>query len=216
MAGAGYQVSKLFSIPAAAVNPINGPTVTQLGTGGTVPAGTYYVKYTWVTATGETIPCAQEPTVTTTGSTSTITVSLPGLPNSPVTITGANVYIGITVAGTESFQGYAAIGSSFVLTTPITQGKPLPSYNTTSYTDITTSALGLPDGSEFIIHNLFYNSGVAFGVADGTNVVVFDGDTSTGARTGLALHCSTAKWLRVFNTSPITSLQAGVGGIQTV
>jgi PKD domain len=52
------------------------PTVTTNATGGTVASGRYEVEVTYVTASGETAASAQQ-TVTTSGSTSTITVQSP-------------------------------------------------------------------------------------------------------------------------------------------
>lgn len=51
---------------------------SSAATGGTVAAGTYYFKCTWVNAAGESYTSA-ETSVTTTGSTSTITLTAPGI-----------------------------------------------------------------------------------------------------------------------------------------
>lgn len=51
--------------------------VSTNATGGTIAAGTYYFKCTWVNPAGETYT-SPENSVTTTGSTSTITVTAPG------------------------------------------------------------------------------------------------------------------------------------------
>jgi hypothetical protein len=218
MAGAGYQVGKGFSIPASAINPvsaINNASLSTATTGGTVAGNTtYYFKYTMYTANGETLPHSSEASifVPNTTNTNTITLTLPGLPNSPITIVGFNVYVG-TSSGNESYQG-STTGSSFTLTS-FTQGRPLPAYNTTSYVDVNPSALGAGI-TEFILHNVCYNAPMSLAMWDGTTLVPFDSDSGAGARMGMALHCNASQWLRVYNGSATNSLQFSVGGIQTV
>lgn len=65
-------------------------------TGGTVAAGTYYYKVTALTALGETTGSNEE-SITTTGSTSTVTLNWNSVPNA----TGYNLYRG-TAAGSEN------------------------------------------------------------------------------------------------------------------
>lgn len=213
MAGAGYMVGKGFVVPAALANPTVAPTsFTNAATGGTVAAGTYYAKYTWVNASGETIPCTQELSTTTSGTTSTLTVTVPTF---PAGVTSANVYVGIT-AGGESLQGnVSTTGGSLTISAPLVAGKPLPIYNSTSYQDINPSVLSLSAGSEFDIHNLYYNAPYAIGTWDGTTSVIFDGDTGVGARMGVLYHCNGTQWMRVYNQSSNSTLQISFDGVQT-
>lgn len=84
------QGSQLLMVPPA-------PVVSTSASGGSIGAGTYWVQVTATNAQGETLPSALPSTstgptavVTTTGSTSTITITLFTVPNA----TGYNVYIG--------------------------------------------------------------------------------------------------------------------------
>ena len=84
------QGSTLLMVPPA-------PVVSTAATGGTVAAGTYWVQVTAVNAQGETLPSALPASssgttavVTTTGSTSTISITLFTVPNAA----SYNVYIG--------------------------------------------------------------------------------------------------------------------------
>lgn len=212
MAGVGYMVGKSFTVPAAVANPTQDPTLSSAATGGTVPANTYYFRYTWVTANGETSPNTNEKTVAVTGSTNTLTI---GVPSFPTGVTSANVYVSSS-AGAESYQGnIAASGGSLTITAPITIGKPLPSVNTTSYQEINPSVLSLTGGSEFDVHNVYYNASVAFGTWDGTTSVVFDSDGGAGARMGILYHCNANQWIRLYNTSATNTLQLSFDGVQT-
>jgi len=99
------------------------PVPTPAGTGGTVAAGTYLVAVTYVNAYGETLASGTG-SVTTTGSTSTISTPSPpaagtGLPG---IATGWNCYIS-QAAGSVCYKQNStptAIGSPFVLTAPPT------------------------------------------------------------------------------------------------
>jgi hypothetical protein len=98
------------------------PTVTNAATGGTVLAGVYGVKVSYVNALGETIPSAVG-TTTTTGSTSTITIA----PPQPVGgSTGWYAYVsqaGGSVYKRQQTPGSpTAFGTSLVLTAPPSAG----------------------------------------------------------------------------------------------
>lgn len=67
------------------------PTLATATTGGTLAAGTYWVKVSWLLASGETVPGVVASQVTT-GSTSTITVTAPAAPAGAV---GFYVYCGL-------------------------------------------------------------------------------------------------------------------------
>jgi hypothetical protein len=100
------------------------PTVTAASTGGTVAAGTYQVEVTYVTAGGEFLPSVPQ-TVTTTGSTSTITIESPPAANGA---TGWYAYV--TQPGKTTFERQqgspTAIGSSFTLSAPPAAGAAPP------------------------------------------------------------------------------------------
>jgi hypothetical protein len=102
------------------------PTVNNSGSGGTVLAGTYQVKITYVNQYGETLPSSATST-TTTGSTSTITVVTPG---SWTNATGYYVYC--TQAGGAAFTRQQPPGSptqlgvNFVISAPPSSGGANP------------------------------------------------------------------------------------------
>jgi hypothetical protein len=141
-----------LTVPAA-------PTVSQVGTGGTVAAGTYYFVITYTNSYGETIGSAQS-TVTTTGATSTITVT------SPAVLTGATgwkAYGGTNNGGPYFAQGGTnSIGSNLVLTTtPTGSGANPPTSNSSGAADTwTLSALtdGLGRSVPFRRIRIFYLS----------------------------------------------------------
>jgi lysophospholipase L1-like esterase len=82
-------------------NPTTPPAIATATSGGTVPAGTYYVKYTWISSSGGETAASSEASVTTTGSTSTITVTVPSL---PAGCSQTNIYISSS-SGSETYQG---------------------------------------------------------------------------------------------------------------
>jgi hypothetical protein len=101
----------LCSANAGLTPPV--PAVSVAGTGGNIPAGTYQVVTTYITTSGENLPSAPS-TVTTTGSTSTLTVSSP-TPQSNVT--GWYVYVAPAGGGAYVRQGSAnTIGAPASLT----------------------------------------------------------------------------------------------------
>jgi PKD domain len=103
------------------------PTPSTSTTGGTIPADTYRVEVTYITATGESLPSAPK-TVTTTGTTSTITIDSP--PSAPGA-TGWNVYVtradGQTYVGQQSSPN--AIGTPLTLSAVAGAG-PAPAHPT--------------------------------------------------------------------------------------
>lgn len=214
MAGAGYQVGKGFSIPAAVNNACTTCTVNVSTTGGTISAGTYSIRFTFSANGGETNLNNANQTFVTTGTTASATFQV-GSTFWPTGATAMNIYVGAT--GQESYQGQVAtVGGSFSLTSIVTTGRPVPQFNTTSWQDINPTALGLVAGSEFIVHNTYYNNPVAFGIWDGTTQVMFDSDTGNGVKMDLAIHCNANQWLRIFNTIVWSSLQISFDGMQTV
>lgn len=120
--------------PYVFLTPPAAPVPTTATTGGTVAAGTYPVSVTYVNALGETTGSANG-SVTTTGSTSTITVPSPAAQSGA---TGWYAYVGQAggAAGSGKRQQAAgaptAIGTGLTLTAPpTTTGAALPSANTT-------------------------------------------------------------------------------------
>jgi hypothetical protein len=94
------------------------PAPTNAATGGTVAAGTYGVKVTYVSATGETIASAAG-TTTTSGSTSTITIPSPA---ANANATGWYAYV--TQAGGSTYTRQQAAGSPTAVGTALTLTAP--------------------------------------------------------------------------------------------
>jgi hypothetical protein len=107
----------------AAVNPAAGPGLAVSGTTGTLPAATYYVKYTWVTASGETVASPSTSIAVAAGQ--QIDVTLPAF---PLGVTSANVYISAT-SGSETKQGNTTTGL-FTQSAALVAGTALPAANT--------------------------------------------------------------------------------------
>jgi hypothetical protein len=111
-----YQGQPLTSVAA----PSSAPTLGQ-SAGGSLPAGTYYVKYTWLYPTGqqgvnqETAASPEASLAVSSGN--QLNVTLPSLPAGAV---GANIYIG-TSSGSETKQNASPVtGTTYAQTTAIT------------------------------------------------------------------------------------------------
>lgn len=114
---------------AGVANPSSAPTLATATTGGTVAAGTYQVVVTYVSATGETV-ASSSASITTTGSTSTITVTTPAANGVPGGAIGWNAYF--TAAGGSTFFKQDVTASpwpfpnNFILTAPPNVSNPQP------------------------------------------------------------------------------------------
>jgi PKD repeat protein len=110
------------------------PTLSTASSGGAIAAGAYQVAVTYVTAAGETLASASR-TVTTSGSTSTLTIT------SPPAVNGATGwYAYVTQAGGTSYTRQqtagspTAIGTNLTLTAPPTgTGAAPPLVSTPSF-----------------------------------------------------------------------------------
>lgn len=71
-----------------------------------------------------------------------------------------------------------------------------------------------PAGEEWVIHNIYYQQGVAFRVVSGAGVLLFDSDTSAGARLGVCFHLTNSQYMVILNSYAGTNLVA-YDGIQT-
>lgn len=91
------------SADAQVANPTTQATATATGggaSGGALPAGTYYIAYTWVNSWGETTVGTSESAQLTVGATNIPRVTIPALPTNAVS---ANIYLTDTggASGTE-------------------------------------------------------------------------------------------------------------------
>lgn len=129
-------ITQLIAEPAA-------PTLSASGSGHTLPAGTYYVVVTYMTAYGETLASPESNQIVTTAQELTI--------NSPAALTGAtgwNAYVSST-SGTETLQvAGTAIGTPVNITAPLSStGASPPTYGVGVFT--TTTAHGIVSGQTF-------------------------------------------------------------------
>jgi hypothetical protein len=121
------------SLATALPPPADAPTLTTNAAGGTILAGTYTIGYTWVDAAGETQISALS-SITTTGATSTITITVPAL---PAGATGWNLYVGAINSASPLFE---QPGSPFATTPqtitapPAVVGDQPPAVNSTTQT----------------------------------------------------------------------------------
>lgn len=96
--------------------------------GGTIAAGTYYIKYTWLTATGETVAGPEKTQAVTAGQTLIVTP-----PAFPTGVYGANVYVSKTT-NTNKLQGkITTSGGNLTITKPIFENTTTPP---TAYTGV--------------------------------------------------------------------------------
>lgn len=132
------------------------PVPTTATTGGSIPAGTYQVKVSYVNRWGETTASASG-SITTTGTTSTITIPSPALSGNStgwyayVTQSGGNIYYRQQAAGSPS-----VLGVPLVLTTaPTISGANPPGADTSAaqiFSPVTTPAVpasGTPVSSTY-------------------------------------------------------------------
>jgi hypothetical protein len=140
-----FQSDALTLVTAALAAPV-APAPTTATTGGTVLAGTYHAITTYVNANGETVGSTSG-SVTTTGTTSTVTVPSPAAETGAtgwyayVTQAGGSVYTRQQAAGSPT-----AIGTGLTLTAPPTSsGANPPALNTTIPT-LSQSGILTPPG----------------------------------------------------------------------
>lgn len=143
--------------PISAIQTPGAPSLSNSGSGGTVTAGTYQAKITYVNLYGETIG-GTSASVVTSGSTSTITVSPPGNALS-VDAYGWKLYM--TGPGGSTFflqGGIRSLNVPVIITAPpVTSGNQPPSTDGTAPALFTSTEVD--GGKDFII-----NGGPAAGV----------------------------------------------------
>lgn len=109
-------------------NPQTGPRVSTQNTG-TLPAGNYYVEFSWYDQfANQTLVSPEVPTqLTTTGELQI----LPPVGNGPPQATGLDVYIG-TSSGGETYQGQTtSTTAQYTQAVPLTTGAAVPTHNAT-------------------------------------------------------------------------------------
>lgn len=138
--------SDTLALLASALGAPATPVPTTAATGGTVAAGTYGVKVTYVNANGESVASAMG-TVTTTGAASTVSVPSPA---AKASATGWYAYVtqagGSTFTRQQAAGSPTAVGTALTLTAPpTTTGVQPPAADTTSAALSKTGILTPPD-----------------------------------------------------------------------
>lgn len=119
-------------------NPLVRTTNTPAYSGGTLPAGNYYVEYAWVTASSTTTLVSPESTaqLTTQGN---LQVAIPAGPL-PAGVTGYKVYIS-SMSGAETLQGSVTGNGIYTQSVALVTGAAVPSTNTTVCTQVANDAI---------------------------------------------------------------------------
>lgn len=141
-------------------DPTAQPTLTLNTATSTLPANTYYVKYTWYNSVGETLSGSYSipSKVVSTSNTNTITVTVP---TKPTGATGAKIYVG-TSSSAFHYQG-STTGTTYTLSSYNSSGASYPSTNTTSqmqyrYKDSSLSTYSAWDSFTFTLTNGAYTA----------------------------------------------------------
>lgn len=110
-----YSVGDKVLPALEASDPITAPALTLVpNANATISPVTHYVRYTWVTATGETKASSEALIQVTAGNNLSISV-----PTFPIGVTKANIYVS-TVTNQERFQGSInTSGTSYTISTPV-------------------------------------------------------------------------------------------------
>jgi predicted phage tail component-like protein len=101
---------------------------TSANSSSTLPAATYYVRFTWSSANGETLVSPETSMAVASGN--NLVVTIPTLPTGG---TLANIYIS-TSSGTETKQG-TTIATTYIQSTPLVSGSSPPTTMTTGLYD---------------------------------------------------------------------------------
>lgn len=160
---------------------------SNLGSG-SLGAGTYYVRYTWANATGESQPSAERSLALT--SSGTLVVQSPA--SVPGAATSMKIYIG-TASGGETLQGSVAVTNGILAgnynqATGLAAGAALPSSNTSvcqirfndelqpSYTGYVVTLTNLNGGSVAGFPQKWYLSGGSNGTVNvGVGLPLYSG-----------------------------------------
>ncbi len=125
---------------AGIANPTTAPTLATASTGGSLAGATYYVKYTYLNANGQTEGSDEANIVIpTTTTTNTLTVTIPAFPTGA---TSADVYIA-TTSGSETLQGNTTT-TTYTQSAALASGAALPSSNTTGQPANTDQTVSVP------------------------------------------------------------------------
>ena len=155
------QASSCYTSTTGAIvglpDPLTPPTETHAG--GSMPSGTYYLKYTYTGAAGVQSSASPESVIVLSAG-GGIIVSPPTV--QPSAATGYSVYIG-TTSGGETLQGSAVGWVQYANTQPLnTLAVPPPTSNTT-FCDIYFSDQMVPTGTYYTVSLTNQNGGLVSG-----------------------------------------------------
>lgn len=170
--------------PFGVAAPANAPTLVSVA-GGTLTGTTYYVKVTYVNATGETLASSEASLAVATNF--LLSVSAPPALGSA---TGYNVYVS-TTTGAEQKQNSSPIplGAAWILpTTGLVAGSSVPGSNTTSA--VVTVSWTKQGGSSEPVIDLLPQAILAF--CEPTSNGGFNGPSATGGVTAISLQSTIA------------------------
>lgn len=125
-------------------NPLSPPLVSP-GFSGTLPAGNYFVVYTWYDAANHVTLASPELLVQLTA-TGNLVVNPPAS-GAPASAVGMQVFIG-TTSGSETLQGSVIGSAAYTQSTPLVTGTGLPVVNTTVCQVVANDA-GWPTGTGY-------------------------------------------------------------------
>lgn len=152
-----YAMVKVTASTYQIAAPTNGG-LTQTS-GGSLGAATYYVRSTWVTASGETTGASE--TSLAVSASNVLNVAAPGSP--PADATGWNVYVS-TATGTETKQNSSPIGTATAWVEPtsgLISGTAIPTSNTSGQFTLNAPGTCTPtDGQQLEIKVISPSGGI--------------------------------------------------------
>jgi len=175
----------LFTFGSASINKItkpSGTTITTLTTGGTLTANTYYYKLVFVDYLGNLTDGSNELSITTTGSTSTVTVNFTGtqIPNKVRLYRGTST--GNQTLYFESSQNTSGLSSIQDTGSNVTISGTVPTNNNAGQVSISGNSIYVPNGGSYIGSPFF---GLKF--LSNTAMVMSNGHFVDTRDTGLTL-----------------------------
>ena len=128
-------------------NPTQPTINTPVYSGGTLPAGNYFVEFLWYTPTGTITQVSPESTAQLTAQ-GDLSIAPPAN-GAPAGTSGMRVYIG-TSSGAETYQGETTGSGTFTQSTPLQDGTSPPSSNTTICKQVANDAIW-PTGTGYTV-----------------------------------------------------------------
>jgi hypothetical protein len=169
-------------LAAAGITAPSAPGLAHAGSGGTILAGTYQVRVTYVNTYGESLPSSSAST-TTTGSASTITITAPV---QTADATGWYAYVtqagGSTWTRQQAAGSPAQIGSNLVLTAPPSAGGAAPPASNTTPSSPFTAA----DAGKAVWVPATWQLGTITGFTDSSHVTLSFNAGASLSMTGVA------------------------------